>query len=77
MRRIFNTWLLALLLPIVAASADSLPLTPYPNQLETGDGVLHIGARVNVAVMGNAGEDRFAASLLTDELSAIVGVITG
>ncbi len=77
MRRILNPWLLALLLPVAAIAADSLPLTPYPNQLEAREGVLHIGVRVHVEVVGNAEEDRLAASLLTDELSSIDGVIAG
>ena len=77
MRRILNPWLLALLLPVAAIAADSLPLTPYPNQLEAREGVLHIGVHVHVEVVGNAEEDRLAASLLTDELSSIDGVIAG
>jgi len=54
--------------------SSSLPLIPYPNQLEAGQGVFRAGARVSIEVAGNEEEDRFAASLLAQELNALGGV---
>jgi hypothetical protein len=69
-----------------AVYSASLPLTPYPNQLELGgrvvggafqEGVFHVGPRVSIDVIGNAEEDRFAASLLSADLSSLDGVVAG
>ncbi len=56
-------------------SAD-VPLTPYPNRLELGQGTLRIGPTVSIEVAGNAAEDRFAASLLAEDLKSVDGVTT-
>ncbi len=71
MRRNLNIYFLTLILPVAAASAANFPLSPYPNQLETRDGVFQVGPRVHIEVVGGAEEDRFAASLLSDELASI------
>jgi hypothetical protein len=57
-----------------ALFSSSLPLTPYPNQLEVVQGVLRVGARVSIEVASNEEEDRFAASLLAQELDSLGGV---
>jgi hypothetical protein len=54
--------------------SSSLSLTPYPNQLEVGGGVFHAGARISIEVASNEEEDRFAASLLAQELDSQDGV---
>ena len=54
--------------------ASSLPLIPYPNQLETGQGTLRVGSRLNIEVPSNDDEDRFAASLLVQDLNSLGGV---
>jgi hypothetical protein len=57
--------------------SSNLPLIPYPNQLEEGQGVLRVSARINIEVAGNEEEDRFAASLLVQELNSLGGVAAG
>ena len=54
-------------------SAD-LPLIPYPNQLQSGEGVFRLGSRVRLEVASKDDEDRFAASLLAQELDSLYGV---
>ena len=54
--------------------SSSLPLIPYPNQLEVGQGVLRVGARVSIEVASNEEQDRFAASLLAQELNSLGGI---
>ena len=54
--------------------ASSLPLIPYPNQVEAGQGTLRVGARINIEVPSNDEEDRFAASLLVQDLNSLGGV---
>jgi hypothetical protein len=54
--------------------SSSLPLIPYPNQVEVGQGVLRVGERVSIEVASNEEEDRFAASLLAQELNSLAGV---
>ena len=70
-------FLLALILSSAAAYSADLALTPYPNQLELGEGVFHVGTRVSIEVIGNDQEDRFAASLLAADLSSLDGVVAG
>jgi hypothetical protein len=54
--------------------SSSLPVTPYPNQLEAVQGVLRVGPRVSIEVASNEEEDRFAASLLAQEMDSLAGV---
>ena len=54
--------------------SSNLPLIPYPNQLEAGQGVLRLGTRVSIEVASNEEEDRFAASLLAEELNSLGGI---
>ena len=61
------TVLFALVFSSVAAYPDGLPLTPYPNQLEVGQGVFHVGAHVSIEVTSKSEEDTFAASLLSGD----------
>jgi hexosaminidase len=77
MPKTLSAFLLALILSRPAVYAADLPLTPYPNHLEIGEGVLHIDAHVNIQVPGNDEEDRFAASLLMGDLNSLDGVVAG
>jgi len=70
-------YLFALLLSRAALYPATVPLTPYPNQFELGQGVFHVGARVSIEITSNTEEDRFAASLLSDDLSTLDGVAAG
>jgi hexosaminidase len=70
-------FILVLVLSSVHVYSTNLPLTPYPNQLEVGQGVFHVGARVSIDVTSNSEEDRFAASLLAGDLSSLDGVVAG
>jgi len=72
--RRFASLMFALALFDSGLFSSSLPLIPYPNQLEVGQGVLRLGARVNIEVASTEDEDRFAASLLAQELNALGGV---
>ena len=75
-KRILALFYAALLLTSAALAAD-LPLSPYPNQLEVGQGTFQAGKSVSIEVVGNAEEDRFAASLLSSDLSSLEGVAAG
>ena len=75
-QRLF-AFLFALVLSGPAVYGASLPLTPYPNQLELGQGVFQVGTRVSIEVTSNTEEDRFAASLLAGDLSLLDGVVAG
>jgi hypothetical protein len=70
-------FLLALLLSVSAVYAADLTLSPYPNQLELGQGVFQTGRSVSIEVTSNTEEDRFAASLLSSDLSSLDGVTGG
>jgi hypothetical protein len=50
------------------------PLSPYPNQIELGQGIFRTGDYVRIEITSDSEEDRFAASLLSADLSAIDGV---
>ena len=77
MSKRFVAILLGLILSASAASSANLPLTPYPNQIEPGQGKFQVGTRVSIDVIGNSEEDRFAASLLSADLSSLDGVAAG
>jgi hypothetical protein len=74
MNRQFAGLLFALVVFSSALFSSSLPLTPYPNQLEMVQGVLRVRVRVSIEVASNEEEDRFAASLLAQELGSLGGV---
>lgn len=57
--------------PLVAAE---LPLSPYPQQVSAGAGELTIRKTVAIDVGSNDADDRFAATLLADDLKSIDGV---
>src|SRR5690348_1962356 len=67
----------AVLLCVLPVRAANPLLSPYPNRLELGEGVFHVGARAEIQVIGNADEDRFAASLLGGDLNSLDGVTIG
>jgi hypothetical protein len=70
----FSRLLFALLFLGSPLFSSSVPLIPYPNQLEEGQGVFRLGARVSIEIVSNEEEDRFAASLLAQELNSLGGV---
>ena len=55
----------------------SLPLTPYPNQVELGQGAFKVGPHASIEVTSKTEEDRFAASLLSADLNSLDGVTVG
>lgn len=69
--------LFSFMVSIPAVYSAGVSLTPYPNQVEIGTGVFRTGAHVSIDVSDKSEEDRFAASLLTQDLSAIDNVTTG
>jgi len=77
MPRILCAFLLALMLSSPSVYAADLALTPYPNQLEISAGVFHVGPRASIEVTSNMEGDRFAASLLSSDLSSLDGVVAG
>jgi len=54
--------------------AADLPLTPYPRQLEIGQGTFETGPRVTIEVDDPSGDDQFAALLLAKDLESLDGV---
>lgn len=72
-KQIYSVPVALLFVSSVVFSAG-FPLTPYPQQLQMGQGVLHLGARVSVEVGSKEEDDRFAASLLAQDLNALDGV---
>jgi hypothetical protein len=68
-------WLLLALMSFSSTLfSSSLSLTPYPNQLELGQGVFRVGPRVSIEVPSRDEDDLFAASLLAHELDSLHGV---
>ncbi|MCL5670132.1 MAG: beta-N-acetylhexosaminidase, partial [Acidobacteria bacterium] len=55
-------------LPLFAAK---LPLIPYPQRIETGQGEFVTKSAITISVRSGDGQDRFAASLLAKELNSI------
>jgi len=76
MRNTLLTWLSILLATGLSAQAASLPLSPYPNQLDLGQETFHVGPRVSLDVANKSEEDRFAASLLSEDLRSLDKVET-
>jgi hypothetical protein len=74
--RQFACALFALVVSSSGLFSSTLPLIPYPNQLEAGQGTLRVGAHVSIEVASNEEEDRFAASLLAQELNSLGGAAT-
>jgi hypothetical protein len=54
--------------------ATDLPLIPYPQQLKTGQGRFVTKSVISVGISSNDEQDRFAASLLANDLDIIDGV---
>lgn len=52
--------------------AAELPLTPFPRQLQVGQGTFQATSRITISASGD--QDRFAASLLAKDLDSIDGV---
>lgn len=55
-------------------AAAQLPLSPYPQQVSTGTGEFTINNNVAIDVSSNDADDRFAATLLAEDLKSIDGV---
>ena len=72
-----SVFLIAFISSVQGLNSANPPLTPYPNQIEIGQGVFKTGKEVSIEVAGNAEEDRFAAALLAEDLRAIDGVTAG
>ncbi|HTS68957.1 MAG TPA: glycoside hydrolase family 20 zincin-like fold domain-containing protein [Terriglobia bacterium] len=68
---------ISLILFAPALYPAGLPLSPYPNQIELGQGKFQTGMHVSIEVANNSEEDRFAASLLSADLSLLDGVTAG
>ena len=66
--------LLALCLVGLPLAAAELPLSPYPQQLRTGTGEFITKSHVTIDVSSKNPEDRFAATLLAQDLKSIDGV---
>jgi len=69
-KRFFGLSIAVVLFSSLVLSAE-VPLTPYPNRLELGQGVLRVGPGISIEV---ASDDRFAASLLAEDLKSVDGV---
>ncbi|MGH9469436.1 MAG: glycoside hydrolase family 20 zincin-like fold domain-containing protein, partial [Terriglobia bacterium] len=72
MRRL--TLALVLLLPCSFLGAATLPLIPYPRQLQASAGAFQTKDRIAIGVTSKSDADRFAASLLAGDLSSIDNV---
>ncbi|MGH9356070.1 MAG: beta-N-acetylhexosaminidase, partial [Terriglobia bacterium] len=56
------------------AGAAGIPLSPYPRQLQLAQGVFRTKSCITIGVPGKSDQDRFAASLVAQELQSIDGV---
>ncbi len=75
MNKLFGLFCALMLSSAIAAPAGPA-LTPYPNQIEIGSGIFKTGRSVAIDVAGNNEDDRFAASLLAEDLKTLDGVDT-
>ena len=67
-------FLLALFLSCWPLAAAELPITPYPQQVRMGQGQFVTKSNLTIGVSSNNAQDRFAASLLKQDLKSIDGV---